>query len=147
MSYCRLQVRGSEEGSEIIIEDRRRTMCRKIRYAADGVALDLYVWTEHLSNEGFEAAKFDDEKLVVSCGGIIHMGWVKGTRAKRTVYRQITESSTSRTLNLGVLTGEEEKYGIESVAADRTDFLLCYFCKCKCGTTLEVDIVGEGECR
>lgn len=50
------------------------TMRCKVCYAADGVALDLYVWTEHLSNEGFEAAEFDDEELVVGWREMIHMG-------------------------------------------------------------------------
>lgn len=53
-----------------------RTMRCKIRHAADSVALNLYIRTKHLSNEGFEAAKLDDEKLVVSCRDINHMGWV-----------------------------------------------------------------------
>lgn len=51
-------------------------MRRKICYTADGIALDLYVWAKHLSNEGFETAQFDNEELVVSCGEIIHMGWM-----------------------------------------------------------------------
>ena len=121
-------------------------MSCKIRYAADGVALDFHVWTEHLFNKRFEAAKFDDEELVVSCAGIIRMGWVQETRARRTVYCQITESSTGCTLNLGVLAGEQEEYRIKRVPTNRTDFFLGDFSKCQCSTALQVDIVREREC-
>jgi len=48
----------------------------KICYAADRIALDFYVWTEHLPNERFKATKFDNEELVVSCREIIHKGWM-----------------------------------------------------------------------
>ena len=44
------------------------------------------------------------------------------------------------------MTGEKEEYGIERVAADRTDFFLSDFSKCKRRAALEVDIVRKGEC-
>jgi hypothetical protein len=44
------------------------------------------------------------------------------------------------------MTGEKEKDGIERVAANRTDFFLSNFSKCKRRAALKVDIVGEGEC-
>jgi hypothetical protein len=44
------------------------------------------------------------------------------------------------------MTGEEEKDGIESVAADRTDFFLSDFSKRKRRAALEVDIIRKREC-
>ena len=44
------------------------------------------------------------------------------------------------------MAGEKEKDGIKRVAADRTDFFLSDFSKCKGRAALKVDIVREGEC-
>ena len=44
------------------------------------------------------------------------------------------------------MAGEEEKDGVECVAADGTDFLFGDLSKGKRRAALEVDIVGKGEC-
>lgn len=41
-------------------------MRRKVCHATNRVALNFYVRAEHLSDERLQAAKFDDEQLVVS---------------------------------------------------------------------------------
>lgn len=42
-------------------------MSSEIGDTPDSIALDLDVRAEHLANQGFEAAQFDNKKLVVSC--------------------------------------------------------------------------------
>lgn len=44
------------------------------------------------------------------------------------------------------MTGEEEKNGIEGVAANGTDFFLSNFSKRKRRAALEIDIIRKGEC-
>ena len=44
------------------------------------------------------------------------------------------------------MAAEEEEDGVECVAADLADLLLCNLGKGKCGTPLKVDIVGKREC-
>ena len=43
----------------------RLTVRGEIGDAADGIALDLDVWTEHLADKRLEAAKRDDEEFVL----------------------------------------------------------------------------------
>ena len=42
------------------------TMRREIGHAADRVALNLHVRTQHLSDQRFQSTQFDNEQLVVS---------------------------------------------------------------------------------
>lgn len=39
----------------------RHTMCCKVGYTANCVALDLHVGTQHLSDERLKTSKLDDE--------------------------------------------------------------------------------------
>ena len=45
-----------------------RTMRREVGDTTNGVALNFYIWAEHLPNERLESAEPDDEELVVRCG-------------------------------------------------------------------------------
>ena len=62
---------------------------------------------------------------------------------ERTVHSEITESRTSCPLDLCIVTAEQKKNGVERVAADWSDLLLCDFCESKGSATLEIDIVGK----
>ena len=44
------------------------------------------------------------------------------------------------------MAAQKEKNGIQGVSSDRTNLLLGDFGKRERGATLEIDIVGEGEC-
>lgn len=43
------------------------------------------------------------------------------------------------------MTAQQEQDRIERIPAYRTNFLLCYLCKSKSGTSLKIDIVRERE--
>lgn len=64
-----------------------------------------------------------------------------------TVYCEVTECRTGRPLYFGVMAAEEEKNGVQGVPPHLSYFFLRYFSECKCGTSLEVDVLGEGERR
>ena len=44
------------------------------------------------------------------------------------------------------MTAEEEEDWIEGFTTDRSDFFLSDLGKCESGTSLEVNVVGKGEC-
>ena len=64
----------------------------------------------------------------------------------RTINGQITQRRACSPLHFGVMAAEEEEDGVERVAANRANFLLGNFGKCKCGAALEVDVVRKREC-
>ena len=64
----------------------------------------------------------------------------------RTINGQITQRRACSPLHFGVMAAEEEEDGVERVPADWADLLLGDFGKRERGATLEIDIVGEGEC-
>ena len=43
-----------------------RTVRCEVGDAPDGVALDLHIWREHLTDEGFESTELDDRELVLA---------------------------------------------------------------------------------
>lgn len=45
------------------------------------------------------------------------------------------------------MAAEEEKNGVQCVPPYLSYFLLCYFGECESSTSLEVDVLGEGERR
>jgi hypothetical protein len=47
-----------------------QTMSSQVRYTAYSIALNLDVWTEHLADERFKTAKFNNQQFVVGykCG-------------------------------------------------------------------------------
>ena len=47
-------------------QNQRHTMCCKIGYASDRIALHLHVGTKHLTYERLEPAQLDNEQLVLS---------------------------------------------------------------------------------
>jgi hypothetical protein len=47
------------------------TMCCKICYASDHIALHLRVGTKHLTYEGFEPAQLNNEQLILSWSWVI----------------------------------------------------------------------------
>ena len=120
-------------------------MSRKVGYTADGVALDLDVGAEHLADERFETAKLDDEQLVLGCRGI-SLCTGSNISTQLTVHGQVAKSGTCGPLDLGVMAGEEEEDGVEGVAADGADLLFSDLGKGERRATLEVDVVGKGEC-
>lgn len=63
----------------------------------------------------------------------------------RTVDGKVAEGSAGGALNLTVVTSQEVKDGVQSVAANLADFLLCDFGKGQGRRALEIDIVREGE--
>ena len=117
----------------------------QVRNTPHGVALHFHVGAQHLPDERLETAKLYDEQLVVGCHA-------KSATSKkyawsiRTIYSEISQRRTGSPLHFGVMAAEEEEDGVERVAANRANFLLGNFGKCKCGAALEVDVVRKREC-
>lgn len=65
----------------------------------------------------------------------------------RTVNRKIPKSSTRSSLDLRVMTSQEEKNWVERIPSDGSDFLLGDFSEGQSSTSLEVDVVREGKRR
>ena len=71
---------------------------------------------------------------------------IRGTcGTEPTVHSQITQRSTGSALDLAVVAGKEVEDGVEGIPAHFTRLLLCDFCECERGRTLEVDIIRERE--
>ena len=47
-------------------QNQRHTMCCKIGYAPDRIALHLYVGNNHLTYERLEPAQLNNEQLILS---------------------------------------------------------------------------------
>ena len=120
-------------------------MCGQVSNTSNRIALNLHIGAEHLPNERLQATKLHDEQLVVSCC----MSSVRAPPTRlgvRTVHRKVSQSRTCSPLHFGVVAAEEEEDGVERVAADGADLLFSDLGKGECRATLEVDVVGKGEC-
>lgn len=77
-------------------------MCCEVGHTSYGVALDLYVVAQHLSNEGFESSELDDEQLILRCEKR-ECGVRTVPEISRTVDSEIAESGAGSALNLCVM--------------------------------------------
>ena len=83
----------------------------QVRHTTNSIALHLYIWAKHLTDEGLEATKFDDEQLVVGyhtkCNLFRHPHAMKRKKG-RTIHSQISKRSTRSPLYLRVKAAEQE---------------------------------------
>jgi hypothetical protein len=89
-------------------------MSSQISHTTDSVALDLNVWAEHLPNQRFQAAEFDDQQFVIRYSNFEAEITTKPNdeRAPLTVHGQIAEGCAGGSLHFCVMTAEEEQDGV-----------------------------------
>lgn len=127
-------------------------MSSEVRDTPNSVTLHLDVRREHLTDEGFETAKPDNEDLVLRCQRKIHPSYPSASSttcntnpATLTIHRQIPQRSTRRPLHLRVMTPQQEQHRVQRVPSHLSHFLFGDLCESERGGSLEVDVVGEGE--
>lgn len=95
-------------------------MRSEVCYAPDGIALDLNIWRQHLTDEGWQTSKLNDEDLVLRYEVSVVLFSCLG-RSRLTVDCEVSKSCASCPLHLNIGALEQEQYWLEGVAVDLPD--------------------------
>jgi len=123
------------------------TMSGQVGDASYSVALYFNIGRQHLSDQRLQSSQPDDQKLVLGC--LVHKPMSASRHSalfapvRLTIHSQVAQRRTRCSLNLGIVTAQEEQDRVQRIPPDFSYFLFRDFRESQSGRSLEVNIVAE----